>query len=1153
MKALILAALLTIPAFANYPLQVSICLNAGATHATIRNTGSVGTDLVMGFNPPATRRVRLTVSPIFVPPASGTTYTDTADYGIVSINRQWGQQYYWVEYADSSCNPLSPRQLSQPAGAYATNSIGGLGTLPMVEPSVTTTAPLPMPREIIGQDGYTECTQAPLESGHAYTSIRQWVRGYSFGYNSVARSDGKVGLKVNSGAWLVYQNSNTALHIADEQAYYNRVNSGYQTSDLTSQPLPIGGYPQTRKYLMDLADGTIGQSDTTATTCFRHQGTEGVGSGAYILESYPVEGTDKTISQIVCTSNVCVGTSTSHGFSSGQSIVIRGASWLEALNGPVVLTSVTTHTFTFTPHAMGSGGSKAAVYVVPDGTYTVPVNRNPIVWVGTTQPVMYATRMLVSASAFTYTVPSTWTAPAGGDATRGGNLFIYGNTAGTPGQFNQLSNPQTPYLANTFHFAKCGSCHATDGKDLKYYNFSNHSIQQRTYFHGLTEQDGLDIAAYIRGLAIAVPTQARPWNPPMQTGPGMDNGTWKIGGTLTNIIVSNVGANIIAIATTTVAPNIKIGDPVYVYGASDADLNGTWTAFLVTGTTIQFEVNASVSTGTYTTAGMTISMANDFMAGCGVDCVAQYGFGEVLASLGTDKTKWVWNSHIDPRKIVYQYQFADWNKGWLPTVFPDDAVPSAGFLTSTPYLNVQTLLSCMTPGDFTTYKSCGYGSDVFSKYLTYWGRGPGEQGSTPPNTTDKFWLLDNGAPGWYAPSTYNLFRQSLIQMSAIAEWELNVAYGAFPMYNQSQIDRFPTGGGTYPEWGISDKAFTFNVGSHKVKMDQHSIVDARASSYNYGANNWYQSSHGANNGGGLDGPDSPIDLAYDQAFLDTEDQYRPGGYNVMILDDIIVPQFGNQYTNFAYFTSPLQDGLDWAALMLHIPSNTAKYSYYWFTVAEYAQIWDDKAVLFKAMLDAHNATYWNTTFINAATFLNNGSTTCTGVAAFNAGNTNLCDYMAAMITRMSQYGTAATSTQLAAIVSFLKTIPVFSTNYFDAAVTAGVWADTGDYGTGTGFGTAGSGKILTFSSCPGTSAQIQFPQPGVVISSTGGEVSEVLYPTGGTCGSRGGAGTLTFTTARAHDNATIKGTWGCGKQAEQNYPADLFGAQTRSSQCTNMP
>ncbi len=73
--------------------------------------------------------------------------------------------------------------------------------------------------------------------------------------------------------------------------------------------------------------------------------------------------------------------------------------------------------------------------------------------------------------------------------------------------------------------AACASCHASDGRDLQYFNYSNQSIIQRSRFHGLTEGQGRQIAAFLRYSQQAVPhvPQAAPWNPPYQPGPGLDS------------------------------------------------------------------------------------------------------------------------------------------------------------------------------------------------------------------------------------------------------------------------------------------------------------------------------------------------------------------------------------------------------------------------------------------------------------------------------------------------------------------------------------------------------------------------------------------------------------------------------------------------------
>jgi hypothetical protein len=76
--------------------------------------------------------------------------------------------------------------------------------------------------------------------------------------------------------------------------------------------------------------------------------------------------------------------------------------------------------------------------------------------------------------------------------------------------------------------AACADCHAHDGRDLKYFNFSNQSIIARARFHGLSLDEAKKIAAYIRSIDLKLPPGetvatcgGRPWNPPYQPGPGL--------------------------------------------------------------------------------------------------------------------------------------------------------------------------------------------------------------------------------------------------------------------------------------------------------------------------------------------------------------------------------------------------------------------------------------------------------------------------------------------------------------------------------------------------------------------------------------------------------------------------------------------------------
>jgi len=121
---------------------------------------------------------------------------------------------------------------------------------------------------------------------------------------------------------------------------------------------------------------------------------------------------------------------------------------------------------------------------------------------------------VLADSAFIDDDPNTWGPPLNNatDIAVGNALWSTGRLTDPAGK---------PILAS------CANCHASDGRDLKYFNYSNWAITARSMAHGLTWQQGQQIASYIRSLDLGLPaglTQkdlGRPWNPPYQPGPGL--------------------------------------------------------------------------------------------------------------------------------------------------------------------------------------------------------------------------------------------------------------------------------------------------------------------------------------------------------------------------------------------------------------------------------------------------------------------------------------------------------------------------------------------------------------------------------------------------------------------------------------------------------
>ncbi len=124
--------------------------------------------------------------------------------------------------------------------------------------------------------------------------------------------------------------------------------------------------------------------------------------------------------------------------------------------------------------------------------------------------------------------PALWTPPRPGaaDIAAGQALWSQQNILKVPGSTTPIT-------------ASCGMCHDKNGRDLKYFNFSNWSIIQRSLAHGLTQTQSEQIASYIRALSTPAPAAARPWEPPYQPGPGLDNvpaSEWAAGAGLASVL-----------------------------------------------------------------------------------------------------------------------------------------------------------------------------------------------------------------------------------------------------------------------------------------------------------------------------------------------------------------------------------------------------------------------------------------------------------------------------------------------------------------------------------------------------------------------------------------------------------------------------------------
>lgn len=166
---------------------------------------------------------------------------------------------------------------------------------------------------------------------------------------------------------------------------------------------------------------------------------------------------------------------------------------------------------------------------------------------------------LLDSSDYSVTDYTAFSAPAGGTAATGQALWENDTIL--------TSNPNNQTPKRT----ACFDCHGS-GAPLQYFHFENDVIVARSRFHGLTTQQGTDIAAYIRSLTPAqTSTNARPWSLPYQPGPNLADLTtheWAAGEMKSHAIV----------------PDLKIPDVLAdsdshrteIYGATIENSDLTW-------------------------------------------------------------------------------------------------------------------------------------------------------------------------------------------------------------------------------------------------------------------------------------------------------------------------------------------------------------------------------------------------------------------------------------------------------------------------------------------------------------------------------------------------------------------------------------------------
>ena len=456
----------------------------------------------------------------------------------VTVNRNFGLFRFWYEEVDGSGSSLSPPKFS--AG----------NPLPVIEPPMGAPGNWKMPIEVVGQDMYVVRNQFNVPVGAPTTGLWLYLRIVNHTYNNLMHSpdgshigyDTKASVQICKGtitssctAWLGIDNTTTTA--MDEYRWY-----GIDMVHTIASPI------NTVEVYIQIPDNSI-TANSINNIAFPFTGCDGVTSGFRILAWNLLDSsTNIAMSQIAVSSNVATATATSHAFNVNDWILLYQAPGIHArFNGERKVTVKAANTFSFIPCTAGAPSPLAISTkscTSPDGTYAVPVSYANL-YDGTpgsvlahypqvAAPVMYAVRELVDPSAFVWDDPSAYTAPGGGDATRGHAYFT---------SRNSLHVSNLPWANHNF-IAACSDCHFDDtnradgsmvaGQDLAYFKFSNQAIIQRSMMHGLSYQQALDIATYIRSINNAAsPAIARPWNGPMSGCPGLEAapvGDWLAGG-----------------------------------------------------------------------------------------------------------------------------------------------------------------------------------------------------------------------------------------------------------------------------------------------------------------------------------------------------------------------------------------------------------------------------------------------------------------------------------------------------------------------------------------------------------------------------------------------------------------------------------------------
>jgi cytochrome c553 len=415
-------------------------------------------------------------------------------------------------------------------------------------------------------------------------------------------------------------------------------------------------------------------------------------------------------------------------------------------------------------------------------------------------PAADATDTLIDGTTFQHWDPDSWSAPSGYE----GSSFVSAGEALWSSEGILVDLQDEPITA------ACGTCHGDNGRDLQYFAFSNKSIIARSQSHGLTEDEGKKIAAYIRSLQFTLadgttPAETNspgtPWDPPYQPGP------------------TGYGPN--------GNQHPDEADPYYwAAGAGwewalDDDME-----------TVQYAFPAS---GDPANPGGINYMADGSLAWERYEIVDESEWGD---NGGTDR-----GTAVNMREIPVSIQFPDWNN-WLPDIAPIDGIPA--FAGS----DYQALLE---EGRTTVFPSGD------AEAVDNWKSAMNGQ----------YFSEIKGKPTAYAEPLAQHAILGGVQHRAVKSWDFQHRH-----HMEDKADELHCDGSEQewcePLGWLGDMRTLFEMAPHVAgtDFDAAPYVYGSKNDNNYFNHVWYQIQMVVNPGTAGNGGQTPVDEGYQEAFLE---------------------------------------------------------------------------------------------------------------------------------------------------------------------------------------------------------------------------------------------------------------------------------------------